>query len=376
MKRWLFAAAAALTCALAFGQGATVILGNQEDVPFYYVLDPPQLDGLSSGSPLLTSKVAGYFSAAETGASFASVQPQAESRLTGLASGAHLLVGFFVPPDADDFPVRVMSLQADTTGGRFYAVYATPPQLNVHRGVGRLAQFAGSATGTQAAAASGAQGSSTGQAGSSTQAGTPAGTQAVSRTGAGTESSAGAGAGGSSAGAGEPSDLPTLASFSASFDPVVFTRETAGDFKVLPISNSWSWQKPGTRIASVQGWLDSQGLRLVLKVPGGFSPSVSYFLYVFDTRSAGSDNALTLEIEPLAKGTRGACILWEKGSPPRLLGSVTTTAGSVQLDVGAEDLEALVAAGQEPTVDLTAGWYDKALGMWEEFYYTTLTPTR
>jgi len=52
---------------------------------------------------------------------------------------------------------------------------------------------------------------------------------------------------------------------------------------------------------------------------------------------------------------------------------VKTSATAVELDVGMDDLAsgALAAAGSAPTVDLTAGWYDKALGMWEEFYYTT-----
>jgi hypothetical protein len=119
--------------------------------------------------------------------------------------------------------------------------------------------------------------------------------------------------------------------------------------------------------------MDNSGLKLVLNVPGGFAPSVSYFLYMFDTRDAGRENPLTLEIEPAARPDRGACILWQKGSTPRLLGTVKTSGSSVELDVGTDELAsgALAAAGAEPTIDLTAGWYDKALGVWEEFYYTT-----
>jgi hypothetical protein len=127
----------------------------------------------------------------------------------------------------------------------------------------------------------------------------------------------------------------------------------------------------------VQGVFDSNGLKLALNVPGGFSSSVSYFLYVFDTRSAGRENPLTLEIEPLASGDRGACILWQKGSDARLLGTVKTSATAVELDVGTGDLSpgVLAAAGSTPTVDLTAGWYDRAQGTWEEFYYTTFPAT-
>ena len=34
----------------------------------------------------------------------------------------------------------------------------------------------------------------------------------------------------------------------------------------------------------------------------------------------------------------------------------------------------LAAPGAEvPTVDLTAGWFERASGTWEEFYYTTFS---
>ena len=95
----------------------------------------------------------------------------------------------------------------------------------------------------------------------------------------------------------------------------------------------------GTRIASIQEGADATGVKLVLNVPGGFSSSVSYFLYVFDTRAAGKENPLTLEIEPLARTDRGACILWQKdAAAPRLLGTVKTSATSVELDMGTDEL--------------------------------------
>ncbi|MGA2639599.1 MAG: hypothetical protein ABSG21_01700 [Spirochaetia bacterium] len=341
-KTLMFAAAAAFTCALAFGQSPVVSLQNQEDSSFYYVVDPQELAGLSAGSPLLASKVAGYFSAASTGATFSLLAPQAEVKLTGLAEGTHLLVGFFAQLDADDFPVRVVALQADSSvGERFYAVFASPAQLSVRRGVGKLAQFA-----------------------------RPAATQ-----GATVASSQGAAPAGSNQPAVDTTSLPAIATFSSAYEPTVFTRESSSSFNVLPISESHAWSQTGTRIASLQGNLDSTGLKLVLNVPGGFSPSVSYFLYFFDARVPGRENPLTLEIEPVARSDRGVCILWQKDSAPRLLGNVKTSGTSVELDVGADDLASgvLAAAGNTPTVDLTAGWYDKALGIWEEFFYATFT---
>jgi hypothetical protein len=355
MTRTLLLAAAAALCitVTAFAQGTSIVIQNQEDTAFHYVIDPAELSGLTAGSPLLASKVAGYFSAPDAGATFAVLAPQGQARLTDLAAGSHLLVGFFEVPDSDSFPVRVMAIQADpTTPDRFYSIFAGAAQLTAHRGVGRLAPFGASASGEAAAAATGT---------------TAAGTAAAAT-----------GATSATATAPDGQALPVLASFSSAYDPVVFTRETRGDFKVLPIAQARSWSQTGTRIASVEGALDSSGLRLVISVPGGFSPSVSYFLYVFDSRAAGRENSITLEIQPLARGSRGACILWQKGSPPRLLGAVTTDAASTELVVGSEELSGgpLASAGPSPTVDLTAGWYDKGLGVWEEFYYTTINATR
>ena len=365
-KTMIIAAAAAFSCALVFGQGPSVVLQNHENSTFYFAVDPKELAGLSAGSPLMASTVAGFFSASGDGSTFSALSPQAQTRLAGLSVGTHLLVGFFAQPEADDLPVRVLALQADNTvGERYYGVFASPAQLTVHRGVGRLAQFArsGAADASAAGTTSETQAAAGGQ--------VPDGSQAAAQV-AGNQP--GTVAQGSAPGAADASSAPVIASFAAADDPAVFTRETRGGFAVLPISESRSWKQTGTRITSVQGAVDSSGLKLVLNVPGGFSQSVSYFLYVFDTRSAGKENPLTLEIEPLARADRGACILWRRGATaPRLLGTVKTSETSVEVDVGADELAsgALVGAGAAPTIDLTAGWYDKALGMWEEFYYTT-----
>lgn len=352
-KTLIIAAAAVFSCALAFAQRPSVVLQNHETITFYYVVDPKELAGLTAGSPLMASKVATYFSAAATDGTFSALAPQAETRLADLAMGAHLLVGFFAPPDTDDFPVRVLSLQVDNSvGERYYGIFASPAQLSVSRGVGKLAQFARTGTGETATTRTGGSAQATG-----------------SSQGTGIQ---GTGAAATAAAAGKP--VPVIAAFADSYDPAVFTRETRESFSVLPIAQSRAWMQTGTRISSVQGAADASGLKVVLNVPGGFSPSVSYFLYVFDTRAAGRENPLTLEIEPVAREDRGACILWQKGSAaPRLIGTVKTGEASVEVDVGADEIAAgtFAAAGPAPTVDLTAGWYDKALGMWEEFYYAT-----
>jgi hypothetical protein len=332
MRRILMAAAvAALICGAASAQSTMITLQNQEDSAFYYVIDPRELAGLTVGSSLLATKVANYFSVSDPGTAFKALGPQEEARIAGLSKGTHLLVGFFAQQDADVFPVRVMSLQADPSiGERFYAVFSSSAQLRVPRGVGKLAQFTRviAGQGTEAALNQPPEASST---------------------------------------------LAPIATFSSTYDPSLFSRESVEGFRILPIAESRAWIKTGTRIASVRGTLDSSGLKLLLNIPNGLSSSVSYFLYVFGVRELGTENSLTLEIQPLARDEGGACILWHKGFAPRLLGAVKNSATSVELEVATDELASagLADSGQNTTVDLTACWYDRSTATWEEFYYTT-----
>ncbi len=382
MKRHILAATfAVLFCAAAFGQAGTVSLQNQEDATFYYVVDPPDLGNLTADSPLLESKVADFFAADGDTSGFMALAPQAEASLDNLTPGTHLLVGFFAQQDQDQFPVRVLSLQVDgSTGERFYALFADSPQLTVPRGVGRLTAFAsgGAQGGTTAAAAPAG-------AASSAPADTAAATSAAASSAAGSVPAQGAVAASApattsasatpaAAPAGE-SPLPAIASFAASYAPDYFTREQKeGAFDVLPIAQSRAWSLTGTEVTQLSGALDAKALRLLLTVPAGFSENVSYFFYVFPTREAGKENALTLEIQPRANGNRGACLLWEKGvDTPKLIGMVSTGQDSVELDIGADQFASaiLAKAGDSATIDFTAGWFDRALGTWEEFYYGT-----
>ena len=70
---------AALACTMAFADGATVALQNEEAVTFYYVVDPPDLPGLSAGSPLAATRLAEYFAARATEPPFAELPPGGRS---------------------------------------------------------------------------------------------------------------------------------------------------------------------------------------------------------------------------------------------------------------------------------------------------------
>ncbi len=339
MKKIMCAAAIALVVCTASFAESSVSLQNQENATFYYAVDPTELAGLSVGSPLLASRIAGFF-ATRDGVTFASLAPNATVRLDGLADGPHLLVGFFAVEDLTEYPVRVITLQADSSvGDRFYAIFASPALLSIARDSGRIASFAHA----------GGEGNAEGLPAAGTQPG-PAETA--------------------------PSGLQQIATFSTKFTPAFFTRERQGDFMVLPISDSRAWTLAGTRIQSISGSLQDGILKISLSVEGEFAERVSYFLYVFGNRSAGSDNQFTLELQPRADGNRAVCLLWQKGiRTPMLVGNVTATDHTVELDTtsGQFPRSLISGIGSSGTIDLTAGWFDRGLRTWEEFYYTTFS---
>ena len=330
MKRIMLAAAIALAvCVASFAQSG-VSLQNQENATFYYAVDPKELADLTAGSPLLASRIASFF-ATRDGVTFASLDPNATVKLDGLADGPHLLVGFFAVEDLTEYPVRVITLQADSrVGDRFYAIFASPAILSIAKDSRRLAGLA----------PTGGAGNTEGQTGA------------------------------------EAAGLQSIASFSAGFTPAFFTREKKGDFTVLPISDSRAWALTGTRVEAISGSLDNGALKVSLSVAGGFAERVSYFLYVFGSRSPGKDNQFTLELQPRAEGKRAACLLWQKGAAaPTLVGTMKTTDTTVELDTTTGQFPAAVLSGigATATVDITAGWFDIGLGTWEEFYYTTFS---
>jgi hypothetical protein len=353
--------------AAAFGQTSAVVLQNQEGSPFYYVMDPKELAGLTAGSPMLASKVADFFAAAPQGDTFAQLAPDAQVRLQDLSDGTHLLVGFFAPEGLTELPVRVISVQADSRiGDRFYAIFASPSLLSVPRGLGRLAQFAQPPRGSQAAAATETQGA---------QQGTAAGQQGAS-TAAATSSETTAAANEAASAAVSTSEPLQLVQSFEKYTPTTFTEERQNDFQVLPLEKSQSWGHTGTRVQGLWGLVTNGNLRLAISVSEGFSEKVSYFFYIFPGPSPQTVNPLTLELEPRANGIQGACLLWKQGeTAPQIIGSVRNQAGTVELDISASQMasDILAVVGDSPSIDLTAGWFDRAIGTWEEFYYGTFT---
>ena len=351
-------------CAAVSAQSSAVSLANQEGSWFYFALDPKELEGMGAADPLLPGRLAGFFAKETDDFPFSALKPNSGIRLEGLSEGVHILVGFFVMEEDEEFPVRVIPLQVDKTmGERFYALYGQPAILEVSRGAGRLIQFArtkneatpksppASAVAPKAAA----------------EIAPPK--EAAQPTTGDLQPEA------------ELASIPpgiegAVTRFPASFVPATFTREKGGTSSVVPISGSLFWAQKGTRISEVGGKISNGVLTLSLSASDGFSERVSYFLYLFKERSPGALNSFTLEVQPSVRGNRSLCLLWRRGEDaPRVLGASRTTGARCEVTIVLDEIPSDLASGLggDFSLDLTSCMFDQASATYEEFPFATLS---
>lgn len=350
-SRTLILAVLLLASALVFAEGSTVTLQNQESATFWFSVDPKELSDVAIGSRQLAEKVAAFFAEKTDSFPFRPLASDSQLTLEGLAEGPHLLVGFFDVEGASELPVRAFAVQVDAgSSDRFYALFSGPALLNVPREGGRLVNLVRAMAPAEAAPAVEVA---------------PA-VEAVAEVAAVEPA---------------PAERAPIASFSPTYSPVVFTRESRGAFTVLPISQSRYWEEEGTRLDSLDGTIGDGTLRLSLKSANGFSRDVSYFFYLFSSRTLGKENATTIELLPLAKQGKGACVLWQRSAGDGeaaaaawIIGSVSASenACGLEIDVSSLPAELVAALGENPSIDLCSCRYDAQSGVFEEFYFTTI----
>jgi hypothetical protein len=416
-----------LASALAFAESSTVTLQNQEGATFWFTVDPKELSDVAIGSRQLAEKVAAFFAEQTDLFPFKPLAPDSQLTLEGLAEGPHLLVGFFDVEGEGSLPVRAFSVQADKVpGDRFYALFSGPALLTVPREGGRLANLAKAkvpADATQAAEAVAAA-AAPAEAVPAQQAEEQPPQAEVASVEVASVEVAPAEAAPAELVAGEqppaeqlpeeqtpieqapkdqapleqaeasppqelvaateeaaPIELPPIASFSPTYSPVVFTRESRGSFTVLPIAQSRYWEQEGTRLDSLSGTIGDGTLRVSLRSANGFSRDVSYFFYLFAARTLGKENTTTIELLPLAKEGQGACVLWQRSAgdggaaaAARIVGSVSVMENVCDLEIDVSGLPPEIVAdlGDNPSIDLSSCRYDARSGVFEEFYYTTI----
>jgi hypothetical protein len=352
MKRILLSVlliSAVLDCVQA--QGTTLSIQNQENAWFYFVIDPVEMKGLAPSSPSLQGLVSQFFGRETDEFPFTPLQPNSGLKVEGLKEGSHLLVGFFVFEDRDEFPVRVVSLQVDgRMGERFYPIYSDPALLTVSRQKGRLVRFSRGAK-TQVAVKDVVK-------------------EEVKKDEAPQVKPV-------SLPASEPASnvaFPPLASFTTAFRPEMFTHEDAEGLRVLAISESKYWGKPGTGIREVRAELADGILSLTVLSRETFVQNISYFFYIYAKNGAGAASPFTVEVKPVGRSGSGVAILWEKDAIDPVLYGETAAQGnsiSVRLDVSALPEPFWTKLGNDPSFDMTSCWYDGEAGFYEEFYLTS-----
>jgi hypothetical protein len=392
-RRTLVLAILFLSAALGFAESSTVTLQNQEPATFWFSVDPKELSDVAIGSRQLAEKVAAFFMEDTGSFPFRPLAPDSQLTLEGLTEGPHLLVGFFDVEGASELPVRAFAVQVYAgSGDRFYALFSGPALLSVPREGGRLANL-GKAMAPAEAAPAAEEVAAAEVAAVEPAAVEPAQAEAASAELALAEQAPAEQAlaeqaeaappleAVAAAEAAAPVEPAPIASFSPTYSPVVFTRESRGGFVVLPISQSRYWEEPGTRLDTLNGSIADGVLRLSIRTASGFSRDVSYFFYLFAARTLGKENALTIELLPLAREGQGACVLWKKnagsGQPaaaPQIIGSVSVSADVCDVEISLDTLPEGVMAdlGENPSIDLCSCRYDSPSAVFEEFYYTTL----
>lgn len=379
----------------AYGQTTSVVLQNREDLWFYFVIDSPELSGLTPSSSSLESKLTDFFTKKSEDFPFTALRPKSSMTLEGLPTGSHFLVGFFVAEEKSEFPVRVLALTVDTRlAQRTYELYSEPALIQLPRGDGRLARFGSLPAVAEAesagdAAAETAPAAAAGTAETAVADATPAASSeesAAEETPAeetpaeetpAEEAVAQAPAASPAAETRAPEASPVkLATFAPAFEPMSFTREASGVFSVHPISESRFWNRDGTRLAAIDGGRSDGSMVVDIVSASGFSGDVSYFFYLFPSRKEGKDNSYTLELKPVISAEEGIAVLWEAGNPdPIPVGKVSVSGGTCRLSARLSDLppDVVKALGSNPSADITACFFDPASGTYEEFYYATLS---
>lgn len=377
MKRTLLSVlliAASLACIQA--QGTTLSIQNQENAWFYFIIDPAEMKGLAPTSPSLPGLVSQYFARETDKFPFTPLEPNSGLKVEGLPEGAHILVGFHVFEDRDEFPVRVVALQVDgRMGERFYPIYSDPALLSASRQKGKLIRFARTEQAKPAAAAVvkeepvAVKEPAAVKEEPAIQASAPKADDAAPKAET-------AEPGRPEAPAPAAGTFPPLAAFAAAFHPEVFTREDADGLFVFDIRESKHWGKPGTAPREVRAELADGILSLTILSWEPFAQNVSYFFYIYGREKAGARSPFTVEVKPVGRSGPGVAILWEQDTGnPMLHGETAAVGGAirVQMDMSALPERFWKALGDDPGFDLTSCWYDGEAGFYEEFYLTSFT---
>ncbi len=345
MKLLIFTIIFTIAGNLGFGETYSVLLNNPEESSFYYVLNPPELNGFDPAGSVFLGILYDYFADDTAETEFKEIPPGTSVRVEGLSRGTHLLLGFFAVPGKAELPVRVVRI---LTGGgideRFYTIYKEPSLINVRISRGRLKNFFLS---SRAPRMEGVKDIITGF-----------GISIDNRYE-------------------DWEQIPYLAEFSESFSPISFTREQYGSsFETFPIGQARHWREGGTQLNEIKAVDYKDKLYLYCSTRSAISDNLSIFLYFHGDRTASKENRVTLELLPARADKPGLAVLWVKGKEPALVGRLASGSFFLEAEIFIEKVyQALEdrSFSDLTTFDLTASYYDNIEIVYEEFFFATLS---
>lgn len=171
--------------------------------------------------------------------------------------------------------------------------------------------------------------------------------------------------------------IPLLARFSSYYNPYYYNLELNGALEVRKIEDSFYWRHNGTQLDLIKALAVPNMLYFYITTQSAIAEGLIIFLYIYKNREQKKVNTYTLELSINPGLQDGEIYLWETGK------DAVVHAGSIEVSPKAIECSVNISALPEPlytellkeySFDLTTCFYEKATGMYEEFYFTTIYP--
>jgi hypothetical protein len=168
--------------------------------------------------------------------------------------------------------------------------------------------------------------------------------------------------------------VPDLAKFAAAYSPEVFSRESGGRQETLKITESLFWKKGGTGVDTLKVLLEGNRIFFMISGTGEMAEGLSYFFYIFNSRSENGAQRLTVEI-PIHR-LSGPVFLWDpENTEPLYIGTYVRSAFLLEAGVDLDRIPEKIRDQNwtDLSVDFTSCFFNA--GHAEEFYFTTFSET-
>ncbi len=318
IKRILIVLFFCMFCLSLFAENGTVVLVNRRSYWFYYCIDPQGMDDFTKDAKeyVTSEKVAFY-----------AIGPQSTRKVEGVKAGTHYLLGFWGIADKEQVPVLSKRFLVNDDEIVEFDLANETYQVAV-RGQGEEEHPV------------------------------PV----------------------------EPGKIvidnnyddwkviPPAAVFTPAFIPQYFKKQSLAGSNYLPTANSLFWGRGGTAINQVKLYRDGEYLYIYFSSYSRMTAGLSYYLYLFKSRSSQERNNYTIEFVVDDMAATGKVILWQKDRKSyQVIGELMDSSFFLEARLEISKLpvpvDEIIA---DYSFDLTGSYYDSRLKVYEEFFFTTL----